>query len=545
MSVLSILTESGNKTAMTESESRSLREAVVLEAKTAMESIDGWKKRYAGLNAKIENVANLSEQYKAATTALVMKNLKEHFATVLKKRGLTEETVAASLGPVAPLTPRVTDIVGIFYPNLIAHLVTDIQVLDRSTGQIFVMRPIYSNTRAGVNAGDEVFVSQTDGTYASEQNFATASVAVAQGASLSAVTIPAATFTGNIQPDTMKVTVRGDDGIGITVAFGNVAADGETISLVNTEAVVTVGGIAQQFTVTGGVPTYTAASNQVAITAIVVTPSDTSTATTLPITLTAEFSALNDYESNPRTIPELEIKFLGVPVQARAHPLRYKVSDQSLFIAQSHLDVDINDEMTTLCAGLIQKERDTLMVRRIRGVATPLPTLNFNANMQGVNYPRDIRWAEIETQADLAINQMIAQNGRGGLSYVIADTYASLVWTKVAGFEANPEAAPSVGPYVAGYFKNGQVPVIVVPGNGLPGGVALGANAGEYIVGYKGFRVGDSAVVLAEWIPLFFTALWDSPNLTNERGLMSLYDLFVNRAQYIYRGSVTGVMLYA
>jgi len=46
----------------------------------------------------------------------------------------------------------------IFYPNMITPLFTDLQVLDRQTGEIFVIRPIYTNTAAGVTAGDEIFL---------------------------------------------------------------------------------------------------------------------------------------------------------------------------------------------------------------------------------------------------------------------------------------------------------------------------------------------------------------------------------------------------
>lgn len=536
MSITKILLESGSnkESVATEEGSRNLREAVILEAKGVMESHEGWSKRYENLNKMIESVGDMRKQTIAATTLIAMNSVKEQLKKSLRARGLTEETVAASLGPVAPLTPRVTDIVGIFYPNLIAQLVTDIQMMDRSTGEIFVMQPIYSNTRAGVSAGDEVFVKNTDGTYASEENFATQELQVTSGKALSAITIPKQTWTGNIQAESLKITVRDDAGIQVVVAFGDVNPDGE-VNLVDTEANVTIGGVTTEFVVSGGAVTYTAATNSVEVAAITLTPNDTTTTVNADVTVVAELTCLNDYESNPATIPELEIKFRGVPVTAIAHPLRYKVSDQSLFVAQSHLDIDLNDEMTTLCAAEIQRERDLLLVRKARAVATHLSLLDFNASMTGVNYPRDIRWGEIGANAQVVVNAMIDKNGRGGLSYVLAGANAAVVWTKVPGFEANPEAAPSVGPYVAGYFNNGTVPVICVPTSSV-----LPAN--DYIVGYKGFRVGDSAIVLAEWIPLFFSALWDSPNLTNERGLMSLYALFVNRAQYIYTGTISGFM---
>ena len=64
-------------------------------------------------------------------------------------------------------------------------------------------------------------------------------------------------------------------------------------------------------------------------------------------------------------------------------------------------------------------------------------------------------------------------------------------------------------------------------------------NTNEYVIGYKGYMPGDSATVLAEWIPLYFTPVFQSADLTGERGVMSMYDLFVNEAGYYRRGMVT------
>jgi hypothetical protein len=65
----------------------------------------------------------------------------------------------------------------------------------------------------------------------------------------------------------------------------------------------------------------------------------------------------------------------------------------------------------------------------------------------------------------------------------------------------------------------------------------MGTN--DYIVGYKGYMAGDAAVVLAEWIPIYFTPVFQAPTLQNQQGLMSMYDLFVNNAGYMVKGTVS------
>ena len=152
------------KAALTESQT-------VARGKRALAEHADWKGRFSKLEAMMES-ADAAEAKKASVTAQVMSNLSNLMER--QKEYYTEATFTSMLGPMAMLTPRVLDIVGVFYPNMIAHLITDIQVMDRSTGEIFVLRPRYGSDAAGVTAGQEMWVNQTDGTYASEYRTASA-----------------------------------------------------------------------------------------------------------------------------------------------------------------------------------------------------------------------------------------------------------------------------------------------------------------------------------------------------------------------------------
>ena len=81
-------------------------------------------------------------------------------------------------------------------------------------------------------------------------------------------------------------------------------------------------------------------------------------------------------------------------------------------------------------------------------------------------------------------------------------------------------------------MREGTIAVIAVPySNTLP--------ADQVVFGFKGFQLGDSAIVLAEWIPLYFTPTFQAPNLKNHKGAMSFYDLFLNKPEYLVRGAIS------
>ena len=114
-------------------------------------------------------------KYAAATLVQLLENTADY---VMKEQGrdiLHEDAINATantlLSPgVASLTPAVVDIVNVFYPQMVANYIADIQALDRQSGQIFTIKTRYSEAAAGVEAGDIVFEKATDGSYSSEGN---------------------------------------------------------------------------------------------------------------------------------------------------------------------------------------------------------------------------------------------------------------------------------------------------------------------------------------------------------------------------------------
>lgn len=154
-----------------------------------------------GLSSK-----SLSDRRKSETTLRIMDNQAKYVESI-KSDPKLEATFTQNLGA---LVPKVIDLVRIFYPNLIAHELVDIQPLDRQNGEVVIVQPIYNNNYTyntftynaiadqitGVVTqlqGQQVFKTYSDGFYAS-QNLAGSNAytgATASTTNLSTVTVTA------------------------------------------------------------------------------------------------------------------------------------------------------------------------------------------------------------------------------------------------------------------------------------------------------------------------------------------------------------------
>jgi hypothetical protein len=123
--------------------------------------------------------------------------------------------------------------------------------------------------------------------------------------------------------------------------------------------------------------------------------------------------------------------------------------------------------------------------------------------------------------------------GRGTVEYMIVSASQGLpIVEQIDGFVAAPESKKPIGPYLAGTLRDGTINVIAVPyTKTLP--------EDQIIFGFKGYQAGDAAVIVAEWVPLYFTPTFQAPNLKNHKGCLSFYDLFVNEPKYLVKSAIT------
>ena len=459
----------------------SIQRARELQVESILTSNRSWGKKYANLVKQLE-ANDASTVRMAQNTLCVMENQSQFLARMGKDKRM-EAVFTQVLGP---LVPKILDIVRIFYPNLITHKLVDVQPMDRQNGQIVLVRPVYTHSGGGVTAGQQVFKHQTDGTYASET--ATTAIGTGDGADT--------TFNGTVGP--------------LPVRPGTAAVTAGNVKAVDNG----VGGLSG----TGVTGTINYATGAVALT-FTVAPAN-------GVVIAA--SHRYDSEQNTAPIRSLDIQITNLPIQAEPHPLRVTWSQHSQMAAEAHLDLDIGDLMSNLVASFIKQERDMKVVSQIVLTAKAETLLNFDATPPS-NYSKLARYAEIGVKLDYAESLIQTDLGRGGVSWILCGNNAANVWSQVAGFEPSGVQAP-IGPYEIGTLRDGTVSVIKVPT----------MNPNEYVVGFKGYVVGDSSIVLGEWIPLYATPVWNAPDLINHQGMMSLYASVVNEPGYFRKGTISG-----
>lgn len=433
-----------------------------------------WKTKYKDLIEHLDS-ANPKLRARVMSTLQVMEN-QARYVESLAQDPRMEATFTQNLGA---LVPKVVDLVRIFYPNMVTHDLVDVQTLDRQNGEIFVVNPVYGNTAAGVNAGDQVFKKVTDGTYASEST----SVALADGG---AHTV----YTGTlpltpVRPGTAAVTRRNAAG----AVLGSFSDDGNG-----------------NFVAAGVTGTINYATGAISVT---FTPANGTTDT-------VGVNARYDSEQSTTNIRRLSINLGTIPIQAESHPLLIDWSVQAQLAAASHLDLDIPQTLADTVASFIKQERDVNLINQILAVATTDASLNFDATAP-TNYSRLARYAEIELKLNYAESLIQFGQGRGGVSWIICGTNAADIWRNCNGFEPSDVIAP-IGPHKIGTLRDGTVAIIKNPF----------MNKNTYVIGFKGYVAGDAATILAEWIPLYATPVFQAPELINHQGMTSLYAMFNN-----------------
>ena len=452
-------------------------------------------------------------KYAAATLVQLLENTADY---VMKEQGrdiLHEDAINATantlLSPgVASLTPAVVDIVNVFYPQMVANYIADIQALDRQSGQIFTIKTRYSEDAADVKAGDIVFEKATDGTYSSEGNV---SYGVAQTIAASMTFTPTALASGT------TVKVRAGSFI-VRVAGKEVARDyGQDTSLegVGGTYVVIGKGVSGTLNAETGVASLAFDMAMFAADA----------------TVTAEASY--DTEIDEDLIRKIQFDIPNQPILAKEHPLMSSYSVAAGLVMNAHLAIDTDELISNQLAGTIRWERDLALVKTVYDAAKQDASLTFDCSANGTNLTLAQRYSSYTTTISSARGLIQEIAGRGTVDFIIVSASQGLVVVEqIEGFKAAPEAKKPIGPYLAGTLRDGTINVIAVP-------YTKTLAADQVVFGFKGFQLGDSSVILAEWVPLYMTPTFQAPNLRNHKGCLSFYDLFVNKPEYLVRGAIS------
>jgi len=452
-------------------------------------------------------------KYAAATLVQLLENTADYVMKTDGKDILHEDAINAQantlLSPgVATLTPQVVDIVNVFYPNMVANYIADIQALDRQSGQIFTIKTRYSQDAAGVEAGDIVFEKATDGTYSTEGVISYAAVESAAGkASLAPTAALEADSTVKVRAGSVIIKVAGKE---VARDYGmDTALDGK-----GGKYIVAGKGIK------GSVNAQTAEVELELDTAMWADGTE----------FVAEASY--DTEHDEDLIRKIQFDIPNQPILAKEHPLMSSYSVAAGLVMNAHLAVDTDELISNQIAGTIRWERDLALVKAVSDAAAMKEALTFDCAANGENLTLAQRYSSYTTTVSAARGIIQEEAGRGTVDFIICSASQGLVVIEqMEGFKAAPEAKKPIGPYLAGTLRDGTISVIAVP-------YTKTLAPDQVVFGFKGFQLGDSAIILAEWVPLYFTPTFQAPNLRNHKGALSFYDLFINKPEYLVKGAI-------
>lgn len=515
---MSILTKIEDKDKAVKARSERVNAGVAHAAQVLHESSLG--RRCPNLLKGIES-ESAEAKYQAATLVQLMENTAEY---VQKMDGINLLTEADAYGNAATnavsllspgvtsLTPKVVDIVNVFYPQMCGQYIADIQALDRQSGQIFTIKTRYSQKAAGVEAGDIVFEEPTDGTYTSEYVGYEPAVINAEG-------IAEAKPSSDL-PNEASVKVRAGSFI-VRVAGKEVARDygngSAKLEGVNKGKYGIFGrGVSGELDAQKGEATVKFDKEMFA--------------DAIAEKAVVTFEAAVDTETDVDLIRKIQFDIPNTPILAKEHPLMSSYSVAASLVMNAHLAIDTDELIANQIAGTIRWERDLLLIKTVSAAATINPFLNFDCAGNGENLTLQQRYSAFTTHVSAARGIIQETAGRGTVEFIICSAKEGLtVIEQMEDFKAAPESKKPIGPYLAGTLREGTINVIAVP-------YTKTLAADEVIFGFKGFQLGDSAIILAEWIPLYFTPTFQAPNLKNHKGALSFYDLFINKPEYLVKG---------
>ncbi|MBR2239864.1 hypothetical protein IKN40_08705 [bacterium] len=515
---MSILTKIEDKDKAVKARSERVNAGVAHAAQVLHESSLG--RRCPNLLKGIES-ESAEAKYQAATLVQLMENTAEY---VQKMDGINLLTEADAYGNAATnavsllspgvttLTPKVVDIVNVFYPMMCGQYIADIQALDRQSGQIFTIKTRYSQKAAGVEAGDIVFEEPTDGTYTSEYvgygSVAMTEEGVVEAAPSSALPADASV---KIRAGSFIVRVAGKE---VARDYGNGAAKVDGVN--NGKYGIFGRGVSGELDAQSGEATVKFDKEMFA---------DAITAKAV-----VSFEAAVDTETDVDLIRKIQFDIPNTPILAKEHPLMSSYSVAASLVMNAHLAIDTDELIANQIAGTIRWERDLLLIKAVSDAAVINPYLNFDCAGNGENLTLQQRYSAFTTHVSAARGIIQETAGRGTVEFIICSAKEGLtVIEQMEDFKAAPESKKPIGPYLAGTLREGTINVVAVP-------YTKTLAADEVIFGFKGFQLGDSAIILAEWIPLYFTPTFQAPNLKNHKGALSFYDLFINKPEYLVKG---------
>lgn len=460
----------------------SLNEMIKFNEGVTGRNMNGVMKKWGRqMNAINEAFEGQVDDYKLLSTAILLENTEQYLNHVAKMRGLNEATQPSD---VSFFKRYAINLLSAVVPNLIAEDIVSVQPMLSRVGEIRYLRVLYGSDKAPAKKGNVMFSNYTGGdfsqhTYTSDQ---------IEGETL-AVDGSTKTFTldwAPVIPGTINGTVGSDvltdDGNG-NIKLGSSAAG--TINYAT------------------GAITFTTA------------PSDDT-----------EVSYQYDNMEVPVQAPEMILKLVTAPIQAKSRKLKTLYSFDAAYDLTSDYGMSMNNELVTYSASQIKHEIDMEIINDLYTKATS-PSVTWNqvapTGVSLVDHYNSFPIALTKAGNAMYFNTKMARPN----FYVLGETAANVV-ESLARFKSAGAVDPK-GPYLAGYL--GDIPVYKSP--------SIPTNG--FLCGYKGNSLFDSGYIYAPYMPVMTTQLLMDETFTGRQGFASSYGKRMTNTDFYAACQITSV----
>lgn len=466
------------KTAM----SNNVNEMIKLNEQVTGHNMDGvmgkWSKNLNAINEAFDG--NIDE-YKLLTTAILLENTERYLSN--RSKALNEATQPSD---VSFFKRYAINLLSAVIPNLIAEDIVSVQPMLSRVGEIRYLRVLYGSNKAPVRKGQIMFQNYQGGdfsqhTYTSDrvEGEVLAADGTTKAFNLDWTPVVPGTIAGDVDGD-----VLADDG------NGNITVAGSAAGTINYE---------------DGVITFTTAPDASA---------------TIEI----------DYEYNnmevPVQAPELILKLVTSPIQAKSRKLKTLYSFDAAYDLTNDYGMSMNNELITYSAAQIKHEIDMEVIDDLYKKATsPSVTWNMTAptGVSLVDHFNSFPIALTELGNAMYFNTKMARPNW----YVVGENAANVI-ESLARFKSAGAVDPK-GPYLAGYL--GDMPVYKSPSIPTDG----------YLAGFKGTSLFDAGYIYAPYMPVMSTQLLMDETFTGRQGFAASYGKKMTNSDFYARGTITHV----
>jgi hypothetical protein len=442
--------------------------------------MDKWANNMRAINEAFDGQV---DDYKLLTTAILLENTEQF----LNQRGrmINEATQPSD---VSYFKRYAINLLSAVVPNLIAEDIVSVQPMLSRIGEIRYLRVLYGSDKAPVTKGSQMFGQYQGGdfsqhTYSSDQIEGEGYVGNGTQTKYNLAWTPV--IPGSVE---VLVDASGDEVVYKDDGNGNLK-DGST-----TKATINYA--------TGEVTFSSAPDNA----------------------LTLDFSYEYNNMEVPVDAPEVILRLVTAPIQAKSRKLKTLYSFDAAFDLINDYGMSMNNELITYTAAQIKHEIDMEIINELYTKATGTGvTWNIVApiGVSLTDHYNSFPSALVEAGNKMFYNTKVASP-----NFYIVGEQASNVLESLARFKSAGVVDPK-GPHLAGWI--GEKPVYKSPSIPSDG----------FLCGFKGSSLFDSGYIYAPYMPIMTTQLLMDETFTGRQGFASSYGKRMTNGDFYAQCKIT------